>query len=79
MICAGDLVNGRRDACEGDSGGPLIISKSNNDRTAIIYGIASFGFFCGRSDGPGVYVRVSKYINWIQNKMKGNYITNYFT
>ena len=51
MICAGDLVNGRRDACEGDSGGPLIISKSDNDKTAIIYGIVSFGFFCGRSDG----------------------------
>ena len=28
---------------------------------------------------PGVYVRVIIYMNWIQNRMKGNSITNHFT
>ena len=77
MICAGGSVfDGRPsgDACSGDSGGPLIIPKSDTDDTAMLVGIVSFGFRCGRSDAPGVYTRVTEYISWIQSIRKGKYI-----
>ena len=66
MICAGDLTDGGVDSCQGDSGGPLIIQKSDIDDTAIVYGIVSWGRDCGLKQGPGIYTRVSNYINWIQ-------------
>ena len=76
MICAGGRVfdgGPIGDACSGDSGGPLIIPKSNTDDTAMLVGIVSFGFRCGRSDAPGVYTRVTEYVSWIQSIRKGKY------
>lgn len=58
MICAGFYTVGGTDACQGDSGGPLVA----NNR---LYGIVSFGIGCARPLYPGVYTRVSSYINWI--------------
>lgn len=48
-----------RDACQGDSGGPLICD-------GIQYGIISWGIGCGREGLPGIYTRVSFFINWIE-------------
>ncbi|KAL5285031.1 TMPRSS6.2 family protein [Megaselia abdita] len=59
MICAGEEG---RDSCQGDSGGPLHI-KSTNKYQQI--GIVSWGLGCARPDKPGVYTRVSNYIQWI--------------
>lgn len=52
---------------QGDSGGPLQIYHSNDDIECMydIVGITSFGKAC--SGSPGVYTRVSKYIEWIEN------------
>ena len=44
------------------------------DGVAYIYGIVSFGRGCGRIGNPGVYVKVSKYVDWIQETIK-NWLT----
>ncbi|XP_060686062.1 granzyme A-like [Hemiscyllium ocellatum] len=61
MLCAGDKRGGK-DACKGDSGGPMICKNE-------FRGIVSFGKKCGLAKKPGVYTRLTKeYIEWIQEK-----------
>lgn len=60
LLCAGD---GSSDTCQGDSGGPLL------DQDSTLVGIASFGAVdCGSPGKPGVYVRVSAFLDWIQKR-----------
>uniref|UniRef100_A0A8W7NS14 Peptidase S1 domain-containing protein n=1 Tax=Anopheles atroparvus TaxID=41427 RepID=A0A8W7NS14_ANOAO len=66
QLCAGHLT-GDRDTCTGDSGGPLqIYSSEMGSCTVQVVGITSFGFTCGSST-PGVYTRVSEYLDWIED------------
>ncbi|XP_047695314.1 testisin-like isoform X9 [Prionailurus viverrinus] len=65
MICAGS-ENGQRDACKGDSGGPLACEKRG---VWIQVGIVSWGLGCGSPNWPGVYTNVSAYFDWIQTLM----------
>ena len=58
MLCAGAMEGGR-DTCQGDSGGPLA-------QSGTLVGITSFGRGCARRMSPGVYTRVSHYVDWIQ-------------
>ncbi|CAL8090312.1 unnamed protein product [Calicophoron daubneyi] len=62
MLCAGHREGGR-DACQFDSGGPLVCKYRKQWR---ITGIISFGFDCGLPGYPGVYTRVSSYVPWIE-------------
>lgn len=68
MLCAGD-TRGLDDACKGDSGGPLVCP--NGGRMTLM-GVISWGDGCGKPDTPGVYTRVTKYVDWIASKMRGN-------
>lgn len=55
--------NGIADTCLGDSGGPLQVLEKPLGLYSIV-GITSFGQLCG---GMGVYVRVSAYLDWIED------------
>lgn len=57
---------------QGDSGGPLQVIHPNTPQTKCMYdiiGITSFGVVgCGLDKNlPGVYTRVSNYLEWIEN------------
>merc|ERR1711988_105181 len=71
MVCAG-YKEGKKDSCQGDSGGPLVVPKSKSDDTAIIYGVVSWGAGCASPDLPGVYARVTKFIDWIKKNMNSS-------
>ncbi|XP_075889401.1 tissue-type plasminogen activator isoform X2 [Nelusetta ayraudi] len=68
MLCAGD-TRGLDDACKGDSGGPLVCPSSGR---MTLMGVISWGDGCGKKDKPGVYTRVTHYIDWINEKMRAN-------
>ncbi|XP_073819736.1 venom serine protease Bi-VSP-like [Musca autumnalis] len=66
-LCAKDSER-QSDTCQGDSGGPLILRSTSPEgfQTAFLVGITSFGRGCG-FDKPGVYTRVSEYLDWIES------------
>ena len=68
MLCA--AAEGK-DSCQGDSGGPgfVIDGTQNMDRLA---GVVSFGRGCAREGRPGVYTRVSRFLNWINDHIGGD-------
>lgn len=65
QICAGSY-NESRDTCQGDSGGPLQIYHSDIFCSYTQIGVTSFGKGCGTVNFPGIYTRVSEYIDWIE-------------
>jgi secreted trypsin-like serine protease len=72
MICAG-TASGQRDACNGDSGGPLFMVGANGPEQV---GVVSWGegpfdaeAACGHANAYGVYTRLSNYKDWIAAKM----------
>lgn len=82
QFCAGGM--GRKDTCHGDSGSPVIgryvvtyqdPRNPRNQRTLIEYkylaGVVSYGLSkCGTPTWPGIYTRVSSYVDWIRAKMR---------
>ena len=59
-ICAGGI----RDACKGDSGGPLACHSPSGERYAC--GVVSWGRdVCKKATEPGMYTDVSAYKQWI--------------
>ncbi|OBQ59220.1 serine protease [Mesorhizobium erdmanii] len=73
MICAG-TTSGVRDACNGDSGGPLFMTGAGSP---VQVGVVSWGegpadgsAACGHKDAYGIYTRLANYSSWIEAKMK---------
>ncbi|XP_019513727.1 PREDICTED: kallikrein-11 isoform X2 [Hipposideros armiger] len=65
MVCASVQEEGK-DSCQGDSGGPLVCNGS-------LQGIISWGQDpCAVTRKPGVYTKVCKFVDWIQETMKNN-------
>ncbi|XP_001943207.1 serine proteinase stubble isoform X2 [Acyrthosiphon pisum] len=62
FICAG-WKKGGFDSCEGDSGGPMVIQRP--DKRWLLAGIISWGIGCAEPNQPGVYTRISKFKDWI--------------
>lgn len=52
---------------QGDSGGPLVCMVNKH---MTLVGIISWGIGCGQKDVPGVYTKVTNYLDWIQDNMK---------
>ncbi|ELW62211.1 vitamin K-dependent protein C isoform X2 [Tupaia chinensis] len=63
MLCAG-ILGDSRDACEGDSGGPMVASFRG---TWFLVGLVSWGEGCGHLHNYGVYTKVSRYLDWIHS------------
>ncbi|KAG9510421.1 Serine proteinase stubble [Fragariocoptes setiger] len=64
QFCAGFRVGGK-DACRGDSGGPMISEMSNELDRYYLLGVVSAGIGCARPGLPGLYTRVSSFLPWI--------------
>ncbi|XP_055641875.1 trypsin 3A1-like [Toxorhynchites rutilus septentrionalis] len=62
QFCAG-YMEGGKDACTGDSGGPFTIG----DR---LVGVVSWGVSCAEPKHPGVFVKVGAFRGWIDGIMQ---------
>ncbi|XP_055635856.1 transmembrane protease serine 9-like [Toxorhynchites rutilus septentrionalis] len=70
LMCAGDEVLTN---CPGDTGGPLQIRLlSSSKYTPFVVGVSALGVPCGQTT-PGVYAKISHYINWIEDVTGKNY------
>jgi len=68
-----------KDACPGDSGGPLAVIEDGN---YVLLGLVSYGRleridnmvtnWCGLRKSAGVYTRVQAYLTWINSIMEGD-------
>lgn len=65
QLCAGGVFG--IDSCSGDSGGPLMVKRVY----WIQEGVISFGNQCALEGWPGVYTRVSGYLDWIRQNIRG--------
>ena len=63
-------VQGGMDSCQGDSGGPVVVRNVENTEWLLI-GITSWGDGCANVGYPGVYTKLSYYVNWIVTNTDG--------
>nr|XP_029730079.1 venom protease-like [Aedes albopictus] len=71
VLCAG-FPQGGKDSCQGDSGGPLMLPQLSANGQYYYFnliGIVSYGYECAKAGFPGVYVKVTTYIPWIESKL----------
>lgn len=72
QFCAGGEED--RDACNGDSGGPVVnlhVDEIEGNVNYLCVGVVSFGpDQCGLPGIPGIYTKVSAHINWILANMR---------
>lgn len=66
QLCAGGKKN-QKDACQGDSGGPLMLPRG---QYYYLVGVVSYGYRCATPGFPGIYTRVTSYMDWIEENLK---------
>ncbi|CAK8679729.1 trypsin-like [Clavelina lepadiformis] len=64
MFCIGSL-DGGTDACDGDSGGPATCDGT-------LTGVVSWGYGCAYPNFPGIYIKVSYFVDWIHAVVSTN-------
>lgn len=69
MIAAG-YPQGEKDACQNDSGGPLVVPDSESPMGVRLAGVTSWGNGCARENYPGIWARVSQVEGWILQTME---------
>ncbi|XP_017039977.1 serine protease snake-like [Drosophila ficusphila] len=67
QLCVGSREH--EDTCNGDSGGPLLISLSGNGCNFTVMGITSVGIACDTPDFPSLYTRVHFFRDWIKAEL----------
>jgi len=72
MLCAG-YPQGGRDACHGDSGGPLQCLAP--DGRWRLVGVTSWGEQCGVAHKPGIYSSIAYMYKMIKKHIKRTYIS----
>ncbi|XP_050355200.1 venom protease-like [Nymphalis io] len=72
VLCAG-FKKGGKDACKGDSGGPLMQPIPENMTSYFFQiGIVSYGRRCADAGFPGIYSRVTYFVPWLQQNILGS-------
>lgn len=76
MICAG-YTEGGKDACYGDSGGPLMVKDDAGGWLQV--GIVSSGEGCALPDAYGIYARAPVFVDWIYGDGGNTFVNNQVT
>ena len=66
---------GEKDSCTGDSGGPLwrwVSNKKKKKQQAVLVGVVKSGIGCGQHNFPGIYSRVTHYLDWLYQYVSEN-------
>ncbi|XP_044314768.1 phenoloxidase-activating factor 1-like [Drosophila rhopaloa] len=67
QLCVGSTKH--KDTCNGDSGGPLLISYYGKNCRYQVMGIISLGLSCDTPNIPSIFTRVHFYRHWIKKEM----------